>query len=484
MSKDKLHIDNLFKQLKNYEHPDDGQSFTEIQQKQMDAAWQAQFEDYAHSDSDIPAFETLAMPKSDQEAQPGKAMWGTILISGILAVVLMVSSAMSPDHFGHTISHSNQEVIKAKPLQTSSAESSQLQKQVKSNQSGSLIDNPLKTEASIKNKKSTTPARPKNIQNESSFSSSDNEVKRNTQTWNKALVQSSSLSTNKASQNAFNDISNNGSKSASSIDEQSTSELAIDAFIIQINSLPRGIHWNKQKTLSSNTKNEVNIGNKRFASLKKLIYFKGGTNALSSNPSLPNTLGQNGPIGLHLNLGLQKGRLQAQTGWERNTFNYETTLQTIQIYDSIPHIGMNGDTIGWFRRNLRDTTLGANLISGITVNTIPLHLSFKALQIQKFSLTLGGGLNINLLNSNTLWLNDDISGYTVNAANSGSNILKKATLGVNVHGQIGYRINPLNEVYARLQVVESGNVLNSTSNSLRISGFQVNLGLKYYLGAL
>ena len=483
MSKDKLHIDDLFKQLKNYEHLDDGQSFTEIQQKQMDAAWQAQFEDYAHSDSDIPAFETLAMPKSDQEAKPGKAMWGTILLSGILAITLMVSSAMSSDHFGHTISHSNQKVIKAKPLQTSSIESSQSQMQVKSNQRGILADDPLKTEASS-NKRPTTPDRPKTIQSKSSFSSSDNEIKKNTHTWNKSLVNASSLSTNEVSQNAFNNISKNDSKSASLNDVQSTNELVIDAFIVQINSLPRGIHWNKQKTLSLGPQNELKTGNKRFAPLKKLVYFNGGTNALSSNPSLPNTLGQNGSIGLHLNLGLQKGRLQAQTGWERNTFNYETTLQTIQIYDSIPHIGINGDTIGWFKRNLRDTTLGANLRSGITVNTIPLHLSFKALQIQKFSVTLGGGLNINLLNSNTLWLNDDISGYTVNAANNGSNILKKATLGVNLHGQIGYRINPLNEVYARLQVVESGNVLNSTSNSLRISGFQVNLGLKYYLGAL
>jgi hypothetical protein len=476
VSKDKLHIDDLFKQLKDYEHPTVMSMFDEIQAKRSDAAWETKFKEYAHSDTDIPPFEGLAMPKSDKAVKPGKAFWGTVILSGIMAFILMGSTAFNSD----TIPQNS--IRKQNNLSDTKSFTKRSNKTDKSFQkSPSANYNAVEDKKIIK------------LQKTESIQGKEHQTKQLTHPLANTKVASnkSQLNDIQSSTNVHlgkstniknpNEIIKKNIKTNKSI-TGTTSPMNEKNTLIQLASKSRKI---SKKNPNQGLKEILGPMNKvPKLKTKPQFFMNAGINNYSSDLSIPNTSPRSA-LGFHLNGGLDLGRFGLYSGIEKNNFTYQTALRSIQIYDSIPHIGINGDTIGWFKKNLRDTTIASNLMSNIAITSIPFHFTFKPIHLRKLSLTIGVGLNLNFTRAKELWLDNPSTGYTENIAqnksvNNNSNLFKRTHIALNMSSRLSYRITPLNELYARIQWIEGQNMLKSKQQILKNRGLQLDIGMKYY----
>lgn len=473
MSKDKLHIDDLFKQLKNAEYDTDMSMFDEIQAKKVDGAWAEKFNNYAHAESDIPPYEALALPITDKSTKPGKAYWGTVILSGIIALFLMTASAFNPLEIRpNNIARNTADKMEAAEINSDtkvnrSISSEGVNQTPEINESEALVNNLAKRNTPVASAKSKLMNK-----NQSQLQLVSNSIEKQTPIKLNQLTPKT-------------DFIENIQKSTSGITP--AKELKSTAAFIDKNWKPRSISRAVSKSQGAFKTSETFGNSIKTPKLKAKpqLFINAGINNYTGQAQLVNTK-EKSTFGFHLNTGLEMGRFQFHTGLENNSFSYQTNLQTIQIYDSIPHIGMNGDTIGWFRRNLRDSTINSNLLSQISITSIPFHISFKPIQFRKFSFGIGMGVNINIIKPKSLWFQDENTGYLANYATSANNakLSKKTNFGVGFSARIGYRITPLKELYTRLQVMHGPNILSSGQQVLKNNGVQIDFGMKYYLKAL
>lgn len=92
----------------------------------------------------------------------------------------------------------------------------------------------------------------------------------------------------------------------------------------------------------------------------------------------------------------QKG-WQYQSGIGFQQFSTESTQLKWQLFDSIPVLNPQGDTLGFFKFNYRDTLVSGNWTNQYNYLTIPLNISKSIALNGKNQLIFGAGLQIQFL---------------------------------------------------------------------------------------
>lgn len=518
MSKENIHIDDLFKPLKGYQHPVEG-GFAEVNDKLHDEAWKDQFEDYEHAVSDIPDFSALPMATTD------KTPWGKS--AGKIALIIGLIALLS---FGGYTAYNS---LSKNPLQAT-------------NQSTEITIPALKNETeldaipesgndAIKLENENTPAAESTISDASSGSMTDgnkanpttptNASKHNSQHTGKGLNnadparpnQTPNIKTNPNPAQELGDKAkeNNPNTSTPSKETPSAPKRVLNDKTNPLDKDPAPIVPSESKPLTKeNTASNAGVGRglepKRIeagwfagqrginpfataASVPSLVKFKRknllpkprlsyyaqlGLGLLSPNAPFADATPAGG-LTYQAHVGIQYARFSFYSGLERSNYTYNTSLRKLQVYDSFPHRNMNGDTIGWFKKNFRDTTINQNNSSRVVINSIPLHFQFKALQLGKMNVQLGTGLNVNFIRAKELWFRDH-NDYLINHAGTTANTAK-INLGLSIMARVGYRITPLTEIYGRLNMREAGNIFNSNNPALKPSGVQLDFGIRYHL---
>ena len=497
MSKNKIHIDDVFKRLKNFEHQADMEMFDEIQAMRTDAEWGEKFEDYAQQDSDIPPFENLPFAISDKSPQPGKAWWIYTIIAGVVATFLMGSSIVDFNFNNDAISLNTAETaISELPTQPEKYPNEQKLSQLdlvdqEQKETFNKLSNPSKGKRDNNEQKTKKPNVKTSINiKDKTLDSQTNSFEENQFKSKKGTNYFTSSPTEQMLEEQ-NSSSNNSSPFPISQKEKSEiNSSVIDEKLNDFRFAPFTPSSNKRSILSNppslefsdNYTKELKLKNDVIPSKSKPSFFiEGGINTLTADVSLPNTT-PNSPLGFHVRGGVSYKRLTLNSGLEYNTFSYRTNKITLQIYDSIPHIGINNDTIGWFKRNLRDTTVMRNLNSEVSISTIPLTVSFKPMSLGKWNLQVGLGLNFNFIETKSIWADNPNNGYTENLLANNPNLKTSFNLGASLNTRLAYQITPLKELYLSLHFKENENALQTTSQiNISLSGVQLDFGVKYYI---
>ncbi len=533
MSKENIHIDDLFKPLKGYKHPVEG-GFAEINDKLHDEAWKDQFDGYEHAVTDIPPFSALPMAKSDK-AFGFKAAGKYTLIIGIIALLSFggytAYNSITKNQKQATETASNQNIpsLQDKPvaiLDPSTTDNpneidpntpAQISSTKGTNANGTFNESASGEHASTsgigsKNRntrspyiekgsldakpetntnpgatKSSTSPKPKakrkpaadpaidptvDPENEGSDGTPITPQKKPTNHSNPSVNQNKGVRIVQADPDPLIKSETNGNNPdvnnfnpASKVPEENwfSGQRSINPFAAA--------------AISAQSLNKFNR-NKFLPKPRISYYAQLGLGFLSPTSPFANATPTNG-LTYQAHFGIQYARFSFYSGLEKSNYTYTTTLRNIQLYDSFPHLGPGGDTIGYFKKNFRDTTINQNNSSRVVINSIPLHFQFKALQLDKMNVQFGTGLNINLINTKELWYKDN-NNYLVNYGGSNTNTAK-INLGLSLLARVGYRITPLTEIYGRLNIREAGNIINSNNPALKPSGAQLDFGIRYHL---
>lgn len=498
MFKDRIHIDQLFEQLKGYQHPTEG-GFEQINDKLQDGAWQEKFSNYEHSVSDIPDFAALPMQRSDKSGGMSSAGKLTLLILALLTIGIAsfvgYQTTQKSDKSINAINNNVNSPSKYnKVVEDNRGNNSNSRQEVMESTASEEI-----LESNSNNIDFNAPAKNTSANHQKTTSNQIAKV-------NGKHIGESDINTNNGDHKEIPVGNSNLPQNLNAIDKYQGQEVSMGEpsemglinpisiykpeKTLTISSLSKGINpFSTPLTLSINnnifenpTLSELGglINKASPLKFKPSLYGELGFGLLHSNAPF---LGANNANSLtyHAHIGLSKGRLSAYSGLERNHYVYRTNLRKLQIYDSFPHLspGPNPDTIGWFKKNIRDTTINEVNESKIVLMSIPLHFQFTALYFRKFTWQVGSGLNLNLISRKALWVKDN-NDYLVNEADQNG---KSSTfnLGLSFSSRFGYQLSPLTEIYAKISLTTSGNVLRNSPYDVRPGGTQLDLGLKYHL---
>src|SRR5690606_37420355 len=119
---------------------------------------------------------------------------------------------------------------------------------------------------------------------------------------------------------------------------------------------------------------------------------------------------------------------------------FRTEQMRVRIYDSFPHRNSQGDTIGWFQRNHRDTSKQAKLDSREDVISILVGFQLRLLEYKKSSLYISGMGTFNMFRNRGIFGLDE-NNYTKEFTPE-DDIIQKSSLGYSIELKYGYAIKP------------------------------------------
>ena len=223
-------------------------------------------------------------------------------------------------------------------------------------------------------------------------------------------------------------------------------------------------------TLEDSSKNEQKKKMKLFANF--------GSGLLTSTTDLGNLQG-NSAARHFAHFNMEFGKAGVIAGLQHQSFAFRTEQMRVRIYDSFPHLNMQGDTIGWFQRNHRDTSKQANLDSRVDVISIPVGFQLRLLEYKKSSLYISGMGTFNMFRNRGIYGLDE-NNYT-KAYTPDEDIIQKSSLGYSIELKYGYAIRPRWMLTLNCAYFNTQNISKSSSFELQPMGYSLNFGLNYQL---
>ena len=176
-------------------------------------------------------------------------------------------------------------------------------------------------------------------------------------------------------------------------------------------------------------------------------------------------------VAKHFHLG------QLSLGIEYMPYTYNQDPITTRIWDSIPHLDPNGDTLGWFTRNERDTTVTGRYQSRFTAIQIPVSLS-RSWQISpRLHVLTGVGLSANHIRSMGYYSTNS-QGVTEWIA-PGTSPSQTWLAGYRLECGFEYQVNAQWSVHMQNRWQGMSPMQDIHANRLVFNAFTFNFGLQY-----
>ena len=490
MSKDKIHIDKLFNQLKGKTYPTDPAGFDDIKNKLNDQAWAGKFKDYQHSNT--PGFDALPIAVADNN-QGGKIAKGIIL--SIITLLFLGSGIWVGSNFYNNKEDGNikaktqnltKEIIVDIPSETNeefnkpiSEATTKPATEIKNNAPIEILDKSNKEETSKLLGSATVNANKNKVVMKATLDVSTNSSENQTKSSQKPSIEKASINNTNL---AINPIENKQQVLNPQIINLGNEEFSSFEGPVGVNPL-LNINLSARKYLVNLAENMKVVQEKEKPNHLKLKipftpYIALGMGLQTAQNQFAHTQGSNGAA-WEILLGLEKGRSNFYTGFSKGEYNFLTTQKRINIHDSFPHKNANGDTIGWFKRNFRDTTFNTNDMSSIKIASIPLHFQFKVLQYKRFDFAFGAGFNFNLYKQAKIYGRDDNNYSVVYPATSP--IIKRANITAGFNTRIGYRITPFTAFYLKVETFSGQNISKINTFDIKPNGTNIKIGLQRFI---
>lgn|GEM_PF-5780614 len=493
MSKDKINIDKLFHQLKGVNYPTDPAGFDEIQNKLNDKAWSDKFNGYEHKNT--PDFDALPIAISDNNNGGNAAK--AIIISIIALLFLSVSFWVGYSQLSNEDNSSQQTII------TIPNEGNLKQLDVKK------PTTEINAGAVAENNKENAVERKEQYKNEAHTASLplSTSHKTNAESFNNQLNKANETSAKLNPNPLTLSVQKNTIKTGEPFVKENISGTSYDELANSENKLPNKNNsiLDKDELGSFEGKVITNpFSNSNLVSRKFLVsltdelvisqdkektmrpklkipftpYVALGIGLQSAKNQFTYTKGTNGSAWEVL-LGLEKGRSNFYSGFSASEYSFLTTQKRINIYDSFPHKNVNGDTIGWFKRNFRDTTFNSNDKSTIKIASIPLHFQFKIFQYKRFDLAVGAGLNLNFYRQNDIYARDE-NDYSV-TYQAQNPVIKRTNITGGLNTRIGYRVTPFTSLYMKIETFSGQNISKINTFDIKPNGANLKIGLQRFI---
>lgn len=480
MSKDKIHIDKLFQKLKDHQPEVSASDWDAVNNKLADSAWKEKFANYEPKveDDDFPF---VPHPVSDNK--PGQRK--SILLALLLLLLVSVSLVISIPLLKKDKPLSNSQPVKENKeskiddeIQKSSVLAEMedidvLEAEVSRSMSASMgADFDSKIHSNADKSESNKPSIGENV----SAKQFDDDADVSKEVNSKQAEPNSNSASTKDEESATNDNNKGDNSEATDITTVSDdTEKILQVELVETESNeaiedeiaeeePQGA------VLEDSSKNE----SKR----KMKLHVNFGSGLLSSTTDLGNLQG-NSAARYFAHIGADFGKIGIVSGIQHQPFSFRTEEMRVMIYDSFPHLNMRGDTIGWFKRNQRDTSKKVDLDSRVDVISIPVGFSVRLLKYRKSSLYILGMGTCNIFRNRGIYGLDD-DNYTKAYAPE-EDIIHKSSLGYSIELKYGYAIRPRWMLTLNCAYFNTQNISKSSSFEVQPMGYSLNVGLNYQL---
>ncbi len=488
MSKDKLHIDKLFNQLKGKTYPIDPAGFDEIKYKLNDRVWSSKFKDYEHIDT--PSFDVFPIAISDRSLG-GKSAKSIVFF--ILALLFLGSGIWLCFNFFNKNQVGNIKTQKFAKNMTTGV-SGQANEGFKKPKSETNTKPAINVKENVSEEISSNQSKEKTSRQVLSATAKNISNKVKTIAINDTLTyldEYKTIGIKKLNlERHFNDPNNKIKKTVLNsflVPNQQNIDSRSNKFS-NYERLPEvdlinNFNLSSRTNLLNLVKNIEMVQEKVIANpIKPKIPFTPfialGLGLQTAQNQFAHTQGSNGAA-WEILLGLEKGSSNFYTGFKSSEYNFFTTQRRLNIYDSWPHKNANGDTIGWFKNNFRDTAFNSRDKSMIKIASIPLHYQFKVLQYKRFNLALGGGFNFNLYKQSQIYGRDN-NNYSVFYPTTNS-IIKRANITIGFNTRIGYRVTPFTALYLKIETFSGQNISKINTFDIKPNGANINIGLQRFI---
>jgi hypothetical protein len=485
VSKDKIHIDKLFQNLKDHQPEVSASDWNAVNNKLHDSAWKEKFANYEPKvdENDLPF---VPHPVSDKKPGQRKSLLTGLLL--LLLLLLFVSIILSIPFLKKEKPLSNNPTIKVnqksekEAVQQSSAiplleEETVFEDETNFSSMGTSIDSDFESnEVLIAGISSVV---------NSGFKVRDNKLEENNLKYNdnhSGSVDSDPVSEfpNKENEQLIND--HNTQENIESVGNKTTTEVTeIEKPVEQIET--EAEETNQTIVFADTTEEETQSttleDSSKYEQKKKMKLFANfGLGLFTSTTDLGNLQG-NSAARYFAHFNIEFGKAGVIAGLQHQSFAFRTEQMRVRIYDSFPHLNMQGDTIGWFQRNHRDTSKQVNLDSRIDVISIPVGFQLRLLEYKKSSLYISGLGTFNMLRNRGIYGLDE-NNYTKEYTPD-EDIIQKNSLGYSIELKYGYAIRPRWMLTLNCAYFNTQNISKSTSFELQPMGYSLNFGLNYQL---
>lgn len=155
---------------------------------------------------------------------------------------------------------------------------------------------------------------------------------------------------------------------------------------------------------------------------------------------------------------------------------------THQVYDSVPVLNPDGQVVGYFYTNFRDSSQNQTVSSRYTYITLPLQASYNLALTDKLGLQLGGSVQLQRLAGVSGEVISPFSLFSTDAAKQ-KDILRKWNASIAIQASGYYKLSPQWQINAGLQMSRftSGVYSNAIGTVIRPRNFGLHLGVNYNL---
>jgi len=498
MSKDKIHIDDLFKKLSDH-HPElENNAWAEMSDRMHDGAWQKKFADFEPQveEDDFPLIVHSVSDEASSPVKPSR-LWSVLLLL-FLFVASMTWVAIS---YVQMINKS-----KAKEMQVSASVNENQNKRGNDVAAKDVFEQNNLEELEVKEGERLASVKPETPAKESSdgldkkpavnnMGKSNSPLKgKSTFPKNAKLMvktdEQKELVANNPSNEPTKDLADVGDKTPAHIEEKQNevenpiTENKAEKIVEEIEMIIEISDEETEDETESNIVSPVDTIQSTSNDTTKKAKSKWGLSAsigmgaLVANPPLADA-NRNVAERFFVNFEASKNKMSFRTGIDFQHFSYTNKEIIYRKVDSIPHLNPGGDTIGWFQTNPRDTTKSGRYNSDFRVVSVPVGFNYTILNKRKMELTLGAGGNFNFIRSRGFYVLDENRRHVLE--NSSGNSIRRFEAGYYMDLQVRYALNNKTRLFVGSGFNQIRNISRSQNFDLQLSGYSFTFGLNYLL---
>lgn len=511
MSKDKIHIDDLFKKLSDHSPELENNAWAEMSDRIHDGAWQKKFADFEPivEEEDFPLIVHSVSDIASSPVKPSR-LWTVLLLLFLfvasmtwvaISYVQMINKSKANKASFSVNSFENQNkssqtspnVLAKEEFKQSETKKEEMNENSVSNSENNLnvLDiKPSKQTASNNNlSKSPMLKKPKqslakydkqkenspNIINLSDLNPVEKEIKKDNILASKDKEKPEIKKNDLAMLIENEKVKTENENSDTEISEEESEE-QIESTNQDINKLPEVAPELANKPVVDSTKSANNDSIKKET--KWGLYANIGMGALLANPPFADASRKMGER-FFVNIEASRKNLSFRSGIDFQHFSFTNQQIIYRKVDSIPHLNPQGDTIGWFQTNPRDTTKSGRYNSDFRVVSVPIGFNYTLLKRRKMELVLGVGGNFNFIRSRGFYVLDENKRHVLE--NSSGNTISRFEAGYYLDFQVKYALNKKTKIFVGSGFNQIRDISRSQNFDLRLSGYSLTFGLNYLL---